>query len=97
MSNYFPADLDARLTNASLFIPICLRVCVFVYTTNGRSMAIIPSGIFSSEFNEQISDLLSKLLSLTGKHIILGDFNFRIIDPTDTHAAKFNALTEQFN
>ena len=57
----------------------------------------IPSGIFSSEFNEQISDLLSKLLSLTGKHIILGDFNFRINDPTDTHAAKFKALTEQFN
>ena len=57
----------------------------------------IPSGIFSSEFNEQISDLLSKLLSLTGKHIILGDFNFRINDPTDIHAAKFKALTEQFN
>ena len=57
----------------------------------------IPSGIFLSEFNEQISDLLSKLLSLTGKHVILGDFNFRINDPTDTHAAKFKALTEQFN
>ena len=57
----------------------------------------IPSGIFSSELNEQISDLLSKLLSLTGQHVILGDFNFRINDPTDTHAAKFKALTEQFN
>ena len=57
----------------------------------------IPSGIFSSEFNEQISDLLSKLLSLTGKHVICGDFNFRINDPTDTHATKFKALTEQFN
>ena len=56
-----------------------------------------PSGIFSSEFHEQISDLLSKLLSLTGKHVILGDFNFQINDPTDTHAAKFKALTEQFN
>ena len=29
--------------------------------------------------------------------VILGDFNFRINDPTDTHAAKFKALTEQFN
>ena len=57
----------------------------------------IPSGIFSSEINELISDLLSKLLSLTGKLVILGDFNFRINDPTDTHAAKFKALTEQFN
>ena len=54
----------------------------------------ILSGIFSSELNEQISD---KLLSLTGKHVILGDFNFRINDPTDTHVAKFKALTEQFN
>ena len=57
----------------------------------------IPSGIFSSEFNEQISGLLSKLLSLTGKHVIIGDFYFRINNPTNTHAAKFKALTEQFN
>ena len=46
------------------------------------STIYVVSGIFSSEFNEQISDLLSKLLSLTGKHVILGDFNFRINDPT---------------
>ena len=57
----------------------------------------IPSGIFSSEFNEQISDLLSKLLSLPGKHVILCDFKLRVNNPTDTHAAKFKALTEQFN
>ena len=43
-----------------------------------------------------ISDLLSKLLSLTGKHVIVGDFN-KINDPTDTHAGKFKTLTEQFN
>ena len=58
---------------------------------------LIPSGIFSSEFNEQISALLSKVLSLTGKHVIVDDFIFRINDPTDTHAAKFKVLTEQFN
>ena len=57
----------------------------------------IPSGIFSSQFNEQISHLLSKLLFLIDKHVIFGDFNFQINDPTDTHAAKFKALTEQFN
>ena len=53
----------------------------------------IPSEIFSFDFNEQISDLLSKVLSLTGKRVIIDDFNFRINDPTDTHAAKFKALT----
>ena len=43
------------------------------------------------------SVIYCKLLSLTGKHVILGYFNFRINDPTDTHATKFKALTEQFN
>ena len=47
----------------------------------------IPRRIFSSD--EQFSDLLSKLLSLPGIHVILGDSNFRTNDPTDTHAVGF--------
>ena len=57
----------------------------------------VPNGIFSTEFNEQICDLLSKLVTSPGKHLIVGDFNFRINDPSDHNAAKFLALIEQFN
>ena len=34
----------------------------------------VPSGTFSSDFNEQFSELISVLLSLPGKHVIVGDF-----------------------
>ena len=56
--------------------------------TNDLHVTIIytPSRIFSSD--EQFSELLSKLLSLLGKHVILGDSNFHTNDPTDTHAVK---------
>ena len=53
--------------------------------------------ISSSDFNEQSFNFLGKLLSLPSLYLILGDFNFRINDPTDTHAVKFKTLTEQFN
>ena len=57
----------------------------------------VPSGTFSSDFNDQFSELTGVLLSLSGKHIIVGDFNFRINEPADVNAAKFKALIEQFN
>ena len=34
----------------------------------------VPSGTFSSDFNEQFSELIGVLLSLPGKHVIVGDF-----------------------
>ena len=43
------------------------------------------------------SELTGVLLSLSGKHVIVGDFNFRINEPADVNAAKFKALIEQFN
>ena len=57
----------------------------------------VQSGTFSWDFNDQSSELTGVLLSLPGKHVIVGDFNFRINEPTDVNAAKFKALIEQFN
>ena len=31
------------------------------------------------------------------KHVVVGDFNFRINEPNDIHVAKFKILVEQFN
>ena len=57
----------------------------------------VPSGTFSSDFNYQFSELTGVLLSLSGKHVIVGDFNFRINEPADVNSAKCKALIEQFN
>ena len=57
----------------------------------------VPNGIFSTDFNDQFSDLLSKLVAVSGKHVIVGDFNFRINESTDQNALKFKTLIEQFN
>ena len=57
----------------------------------------VPSGTFSSDFNDQCSELTGVLHSLSGKHVIVGDFNFRIKEPADVNAAKFKALIEKFN
>ena len=54
-------------------------------------------GTFSSDFDNKFSELTGVLLSLSGKHVIVGDFNFRINEPADVNAAKFKALIEQFN
>ena len=82
-----------KYTNAEhQTVPLSIETIYLHVTT-----IYIPSGIFSSDFNEQFIDLLSKFLSRSGKHVIVGDFNFRINDPNVTHAAKFNILIEQFN
>ena len=57
----------------------------------------VPSRTFSSDFNDQFSELTGVLLSLSGKHVIVSDFNFRINESADVNAANFKALIEQFN
>ena len=57
----------------------------------------VTSGTFSLDLNDPFSELTGVLLSLSGKHVIVGDFNFRINEPADVNAAKFKALIEQFN
>ena len=56
-----------------------------------------PSGIFSSEFENEFSELLSDLQSKPGKHLILGDFNFHVNNASNTSANKFKSLLGQFN
>ena len=57
----------------------------------------LPRGVFSSTFNTEFSELLSTLQSLSGKHIVLGDFNFHVNDSNDPSAVKFKLLLDQFN
>ena len=51
-------------------------MCVVHHGINTLHVTIVyvPSGTFSSDFNEQFSELIGVLLSLPGKHVIVGDF-----------------------
>ena len=65
--------------------------------THHMTTVYVPSGTFSPDFDDQFNWFTGILLFLPGKHVIFSDFNFRINEPTDVNAAKFNVLTEQFN
>ena len=47
-------------------------------------------------FLEEFAEYLEHLIPLTGKLLILGDFNFHIDDPFDAHATRFINLMSSF-
>ena len=56
-----------------------------------------PNGIFSHDFDNEFSELLSGLQSTSSKHLILGDFNFHLNKSGDINANKFKSLLDQHN
>ena len=53
-----------------------------------------PSGNFTTVFH---TDLLCHLQTTTGKHLIVGDFNFHVNNQSDPGANTFKALLNQHN
>ena len=56
-----------------------------------------PSGNFTTVFYTEFNDLLCHLQTTTGKHLIVGDFNFHVNNQSDSGANKFKALLNQYN
>ena len=58
---------------------------------------INPSGNFTTDFHEELNDLLCHLQTTTGKHLIVGEFNFHLNKKSDSGANKLKALLSQYN
>ena len=56
-----------------------------------------PTGTFSPTFIEEFTDFLDRHVLTPGKLLLLGDFNFHVEDPSDTHAQRFVKLLESYN
>ena len=56
-----------------------------------------PSGNFITAFHTELNDLLCHIQTTTGKHLIVGDFNFHVSNQSDSGANKFKALLNQYN
>ena len=54
-----------------------------------------PSGNFITVFHTEFNDVLCHLQTITGKHLIVGDFNFHVNKQSDSGANKFKALLNQ--
>ena len=56
-----------------------------------------PSGNFTTVFHTEFNDLLCHLQTTTGKHLIVGDFNFHVNNQSDSGANELRALLNQYN
>ena len=56
-----------------------------------------PSGNFTTVFHTEWNDLPCHLQTTTGKHLLVGDFNFHVNNQSDSGANKFKALLNQYN
>ena len=55
-----------------------------------------PSWNFITIFHTECNDLLCHLQTTTGKHLIVGDFNFNVNNQSDSGTNKFKALLNQY-